>query len=271
MFDQIVFGEKLKNHRKALALTQEEVAEKMGVSGQAVSKWELGECLPDCYNLKLLGDIYDVSLDILLDTQKACDITSVTNKIKQLATEFVWNKFGNDKPDIIHLELGDDLWEMWKAIYFVEIGNKELQDREMKHANNHILGDYGAKVWDDKGFACVVKSDIKNHLDNVSENELLLLQKLVSKDYFNVLKNIDCHYPISKETLLEKSSLDEVSLNEIVIYLTENYIIEYFNNHMSIKKGYKLTANRGIIAYVILSIAYLLTQSGQSLTEYLPS
>jgi diguanylate cyclase (GGDEF)-like protein len=67
MFNQAAFGEKLKNYRKLKNLTQEEVAEKIGVSGQAVSKWEKGECLPDCYNLKMLGKVYQISVDTLLD------------------------------------------------------------------------------------------------------------------------------------------------------------------------------------------------------------
>ena len=69
MFNQIVFGEKLKSHRKQKNLTQEELAERIGVSGQAVSKWEKGECLPDIYNLKLLGRLYRISVDSLLDTE----------------------------------------------------------------------------------------------------------------------------------------------------------------------------------------------------------
>lgn len=69
MFDQIAFGEKLKNIRKDRRLTQEEVAEKIGVSGQAVSKWEKGECLPDVYNLKLLGQLYRITVDSLLETE----------------------------------------------------------------------------------------------------------------------------------------------------------------------------------------------------------
>ena len=76
MFNQAAFGEKLKNHRKLKNLTQEEVAERIGVSGQAVSKWEKGECLPDCYNLKMLGNVYQVSVDSLLDVE---EITTVDN------------------------------------------------------------------------------------------------------------------------------------------------------------------------------------------------
>ena len=66
MFDSIAFGAKLKAQRKEKNLTQDEVAAKIGVSGQAVSKWEKGECLPDVHNLKLLGRLYRVSVDSLL-------------------------------------------------------------------------------------------------------------------------------------------------------------------------------------------------------------
>ena len=69
MFDQITFGERLKSYRKTKSFTQDEVAVKIGVSGQAVSKWEKGECLPDVYNLKLLARIYRTSIDDLLSIE----------------------------------------------------------------------------------------------------------------------------------------------------------------------------------------------------------
>ena len=56
MLDLEIFGAKLREHRKKLGLTQEAVADRVGVSAQAVSKWESGECLPDCFNLKSLGE-----------------------------------------------------------------------------------------------------------------------------------------------------------------------------------------------------------------------
>lgn len=69
MFNQIAFGERLKNYRKIKNFTQEELAAKINVSGQAVSKWEKGECLPDVYNLKLLARLYRISIDSLLDIE----------------------------------------------------------------------------------------------------------------------------------------------------------------------------------------------------------
>jgi len=45
MFNQAIFGENLKNIKKDSNLTREAVAEKIGVSGQAVSKWEKRHCI----------------------------------------------------------------------------------------------------------------------------------------------------------------------------------------------------------------------------------
>lgn len=57
---------RLLNYRKKFNLSQEELAAKIGVSRQAISKWERAEASPDTDNLILLAEIYGVSLDELL-------------------------------------------------------------------------------------------------------------------------------------------------------------------------------------------------------------
>lgn len=57
---------RLVNLRKQAGLSQEALAEKIGVSRQAVSKWERAEASPDTDNLILLADLYGVCLDELL-------------------------------------------------------------------------------------------------------------------------------------------------------------------------------------------------------------
>ncbi|MBD5527337.1 MAG: helix-turn-helix transcriptional regulator [Lachnospiraceae bacterium] len=69
MFSQVDFGKRLRLFRKKKNYTQKEVAFRIGVSEQAVSKWENGECLPDVYNLKILGQLLHVSIDTLLATE----------------------------------------------------------------------------------------------------------------------------------------------------------------------------------------------------------
>ena len=60
-------SEKLKELRKKSGLTQEQLAEKLNVSRQAVTKWESGLGLPDIENLKNISLIFHVSTDPLLD------------------------------------------------------------------------------------------------------------------------------------------------------------------------------------------------------------
>ncbi len=63
--------EKIVLYRKKNGLSQEGLAEKIGVSRQAVSKWETGEALPEVTKLKALADTFNVTVDFLLDESKA--------------------------------------------------------------------------------------------------------------------------------------------------------------------------------------------------------
>lgn len=133
MLDMQIFGEKLREHRRHRGMTQEEVANQIGVSAQAVSKWESGACLPDCFNLKSIGDTYGISLDILLETEQSGDIDAVAAKVEQIADEYLWAKADRDAMNA-HLDLGSDLWKFWKGIYFIEAGDHEVQKKIMHPA-----------------------------------------------------------------------------------------------------------------------------------------
>lgn len=63
----VEIANKLVKLRKQLGLSQEELAEQIGVSRQAVSKWERSESSPDTDNLIALSKIYKISIDEMLD------------------------------------------------------------------------------------------------------------------------------------------------------------------------------------------------------------
>ena len=62
----MTLGEKLKAARKKAGLSQEELAKKLSVSRQAITKWENNKGIPDVENLKALSALFDVSVDYLL-------------------------------------------------------------------------------------------------------------------------------------------------------------------------------------------------------------
>jgi len=59
-------NEAIAEHRRTLGLTQEQLGAKLGISGQAVSKWEKGESMPDILLLPDLCDIFGITIDELL-------------------------------------------------------------------------------------------------------------------------------------------------------------------------------------------------------------
>lgn len=60
------FEEKLMALRKKAGMSQEDLADRLSVSRQAISRWELGSTLPDAPNLLKISDLFGVSVDYLL-------------------------------------------------------------------------------------------------------------------------------------------------------------------------------------------------------------
>ena len=68
--DFMTLGKKLKEIRKNFGLSQEELAEMMHVSRQAITKWENDNGLPDVSNLQELSKVFGLTVDYLLDNDK---------------------------------------------------------------------------------------------------------------------------------------------------------------------------------------------------------
>ena len=69
----MTFGEKLQKLRKTKGWTQEELAQKITVSRQALSKWELGTAIPDTENVLQISKLFGVSTDYLLNDEYESD------------------------------------------------------------------------------------------------------------------------------------------------------------------------------------------------------
>jgi len=80
------FGENLQTIRKKNQLSQESLAEMLGVSRQAVSKWELGEGYPEVEKLLLLSKKLNISLDSLLENKNT---TALSDNCKRPAIRII--------------------------------------------------------------------------------------------------------------------------------------------------------------------------------------
>ncbi len=78
-------GNNLFQARKKAGLSQEMVAEKLGVSRQTISKWETDETIPDIYQSKKMAKLYNLTLDELIDFD--IDIKEIEEIIKNTDEE----------------------------------------------------------------------------------------------------------------------------------------------------------------------------------------
>ena len=72
--DQTKVGQFLKQLRKEKGITQEEFAEKIGVSGRTVSRWETGSNMPDISLLVDIADFYDVDVREIIEGAKKSEM-----------------------------------------------------------------------------------------------------------------------------------------------------------------------------------------------------
>lgn len=95
----MLLSERIKEERKKAQLSQEQLADKVGVSRQTIYKWENDQAMPDLKNLKKLAETFNVSVENMLDeeasvsTQQTNDFEAVVNKGERLIKRH-WRKGG---------------------------------------------------------------------------------------------------------------------------------------------------------------------------------
>lgn len=100
-------GNSLFHARKKCGLSQEEVAEKLGVSRQTISKWETDETIPDIYQSKKMARLYNVSLDSLIEFDVELDeIQEIIEKTNENVEERIdWTSaWGKKYPILIQYQ-----------------------------------------------------------------------------------------------------------------------------------------------------------------------
>lgn len=145
-------GNNLFHARKKAGLSQETVAEKLGVSRQTISKWETAETVPDIYEAKKLAKLYNLSLDELIefniDVKEIEEVIKNTNEEKEAKIDWTnaWSKkypvlaTYQNKVDISKYAL--EIWKMFNSLQ-VEYGYNELDSML-------ILKDILYHEWKDK-------------------------------------------------------------------------------------------------------------------------
>ncbi|MDR0862809.1 MAG: helix-turn-helix domain-containing protein [Oscillospiraceae bacterium] len=83
----MTLGGKIQQQRKQRGMSQEQLAARLTVSRQAISKWELGESSPDTENIVQLSRLFGVSTDFLLNDEFESDMDITAVKVSRDNTE----------------------------------------------------------------------------------------------------------------------------------------------------------------------------------------
>ncbi len=135
-------AERLLEYRKKVGLSQEELAEKIGVSRQAVSKWERAEASPDTDNLIALSEVYGVSLDELIKGKidNISDKSTATDSVKCDVIEEKREEYVHiGGPKEIHIKSEGNEVRIDKNGVFVKDNKGNTVRRDAPLPNGHIF------------------------------------------------------------------------------------------------------------------------------------
>lgn len=129
-------SEKLKSYRKSFDLSQEELAEKLNVSRQVITKWESELGMPEISNLKALAELFNVSVDFLLDDEKEIEYPIIKEKYEleknnysnryDYAVSYLKERYGNDDIYVLtQVENGEKSF-LTKVFGFITIGVSDV-------------------------------------------------------------------------------------------------------------------------------------------------
>ena len=193
------FSEKLKMLRKENGFTQENLADKLNVSRQAITKWESGDGIPDIENLKQISILFNTTIDELVKEEKEITIDKSYKEVYEL--EIDHNKHFDINIDMINelsiepskeekivLEVSSNEEENLKdsfKVKFDDIYNK--LDIDVK--NKKKISDISIKMFLPQKYIDEIELKSKMKTLNISDLELNKLEYDGNLKYLNVLNS----------------------------------------------------------------------------------
>ena len=221
--------------RKSKGITQEQLAQAINVSAQAVSKWETETCMPDVQTLPLIAEFFEVSIDFLYHG-------------KNMAYNDIYEK--NFQKVVSHPQMCEDSYrdafQLFASAHFGVSGNLCTRN----HASivtttfgiTHISSEGGISLADGKGFGAIITRKYFETISNKTiDFSIPVLKALGDETCFKIVLAILSMSDISHYELLETLAIDETELNRGLEILIENKIVlAEVSKHKALGTTYKI-------------------------------
>lgn len=182
------FSEKLKVIRKNEGLSQEQLAEKIGVSRQAITKWETGKGLPDVENMVIIAEIFKTTLDELLKDSvaekesKSSRYTSETIYDIDCEKHFDINignaaviKLSSGTDEKLHIRLSSEDFENLDTMFKIKLDEKKNK-LDVNCVNKNKLSRY--EMEDSLTVEIILPDKYTDHCELEASVRLLEIHKL---------------------------------------------------------------------------------------------
>jgi transcriptional regulator with XRE-family HTH domain len=218
--------------RKRKEITQEQLAQALNISPQAVSKWETNTSLPDTQMLPVIADYFGVSIDYLF-----------------YGDEYTYNDVYNRIFDKVaeHAQMSMASYEEALRIFAnahhgISRGNLRGKNTEMYDAPAHISDENGLSLLSGKGYGAIITRKFFESIDrDTVEFAQKILPALSEKNNILVCLAIISMSDISFGEIKEKVSLEEKALRASLDELIEaEIVIEKLSKHKALGFTYEI-------------------------------
>lgn len=210
--DKRKIGKIISENRKANGLTQTELAEKLGLSFQAVSNWECGNTLPDLSNILELSNLFNVNINILLGKEET-NSTALHEQNEHELTQY----------DIKALQLLKDVTESNTA----NIGRMiQLTPFLSQSTVNQIINELCRKITDIKYMVAFAPFSDKKTIDAVIEykysqgftaKDMFPLLPFASSNYMNSAINVDVDINVDNNSMDKHNDLNKNGKQSVTV------------------------------------------------------
>ncbi len=230
----INLAQNIADLRKKAGITQEQLAQEINVSAQAVSKWETNTCQPDTMTLPLIAAYFGVSVDYLFYGEDISYSEIYEKVFKKVSAHEQMSKTSYE----------DALTVFGYAHHGITRGNLKDKSGKFYDEPSHISDPNGLSLLTGKGYGAIITRDFFENIGmKTADFAIGLLPALSAKNNLLVCMAIVSMSDISYGELKDKLGLDDENLRKALNELIDaNIVVEKQSKHKSLGFTYEIAS-----------------------------